>query len=167
LNYWHHCLGLWCLMPLPTIYQLHCFIGGGKSPTCHKSLTNFIRYCCIEYTLSWAGFKLKTLLVIAQVVVNQNYHMIMTTMAPPSLFKISFSYFMFINIIICNISFVTWNHSRYSLYISGFLCIKGLKRDLNQQCGILFDFILTILLFSKQWIIIYVYLCFTGVWFIK
>jgi hypothetical protein len=81
---------------------------------------------------------------------KSNYHMIMTTMAPSSLFKISFSYFMFINIIICNISFVTWNHSRYSLYISGFLCIKGLKRDLNQQCGILFDFILTILLFSKQ-----------------
>jgi hypothetical protein len=29
------------------------FIGGGnrrKSPTCRKSLTNFITYCCIEYT---------------------------------------------------------------------------------------------------------------------
>ena len=34
------------------------FIGGGnkstrrKSPTCRKSLTNFITYCCIEYTSS-------------------------------------------------------------------------------------------------------------------
>jgi len=33
------------------------FIGGGnwstsrKPSTCHKSLTNFITYCCIEYTL--------------------------------------------------------------------------------------------------------------------
>jgi hypothetical protein len=32
------------------------FIGGGnqstqrKPPTCHKSLTNFITQCCIEYT---------------------------------------------------------------------------------------------------------------------
>ena len=29
------------------------FIGGGnrrKPPTCRKSLTNFITYCCIEYT---------------------------------------------------------------------------------------------------------------------
>jgi hypothetical protein len=25
-------------------------IGGGKRPTCRKSLTNFITSCCIEYT---------------------------------------------------------------------------------------------------------------------
>jgi len=44
-----------CLMPLLTIFQLYCafsFIGGGnlriqrKPPTCCKSLTNFITYCC-------------------------------------------------------------------------------------------------------------------------
>jgi hypothetical protein len=43
--------GLWCLMPLATIFQLYRggqFIGGGnqstwrKSPTCRKSLTNLI-----------------------------------------------------------------------------------------------------------------------------
>jgi hypothetical protein len=56
------------------------FIGGGnrnaqrKSPTCHKSLTNFITYCCIEYTSSWAGFELTTLVVICTDCIN--YHTI-------------------------------------------------------------------------------------------
>ena len=49
------------------------FIGRGnqstpRKPTCRKSLTNFIGWCCIEYTSSWAGFTLETLIV--QVVVN-------------------------------------------------------------------------------------------------
>ena len=48
--------GIQCLMPLSTIFQLYhgvSFIGGGnriitwrKPPTSHKSLTNFITYCC-------------------------------------------------------------------------------------------------------------------------
>ena len=44
------------------------FIGGGnqstrrKPPTsCCKSLTNFITWCCIEYTSLWVGWKLTTL----------------------------------------------------------------------------------------------------------
>ena len=35
-----------------------------KQPTCHKSLTNLITLCCIEYTSPWMGFELKTLVVI-------------------------------------------------------------------------------------------------------
>jgi len=66
----------WCLMPLSTIFQLHeyimavSFIGGGnqstqrKPLTCPKSLRNFTTECCIEYTSSWAGFELATLVVI-------------------------------------------------------------------------------------------------------
>jgi hypothetical protein len=48
-------LGLWCLTSLSIIFQL--FRGGQFSwctwripLTCRKSLTNFITYCCIEYT---------------------------------------------------------------------------------------------------------------------
>ena len=40
------------------------FIGGGnrgigrKPPTCRKSLTNFITYCCIKYTSPLVGIEL-------------------------------------------------------------------------------------------------------------
>ena len=51
-------------------YRDNQFIGGGnqsnrwKAPTCHKSLTNFITQCCIEYTSQYTGFELTTLVVI-------------------------------------------------------------------------------------------------------
>ena len=63
------------------------FIGGGnwsKQLSSRKSLTNFITWCCIKYTLSWAGFQLTTLEVIGTDCTDScksNYHTITTTMA--------------------------------------------------------------------------------------
>jgi len=57
LRYWW--FGLWSLTPLSPYFcyiVAVSFIEGGnqntrrKSPTCRKSLTNFITYCCIDYT---------------------------------------------------------------------------------------------------------------------
>jgi len=70
---WHVCL--LCLTPLSTIFQLTyivavSFIGGEnrstlrKPLTCRKLLTNFIIWCCIEYTSPWTGFERTTLVVI-------------------------------------------------------------------------------------------------------
>ena len=66
------------------------FIGVGNQstrrnpPTCRKSLTNFITYCCIDYTLPWTGFELITLVVIGTDYTGNcksNYHMITTMTA--------------------------------------------------------------------------------------
>ena len=66
------------------------FIGGGnrstlrKPPTCHKSLTNFITWCCIEYTSPWAGFELTTLVMIGTDCIGDcisNYQTITATTA--------------------------------------------------------------------------------------
>ena len=63
------------------------FICGGKRSaqrkplTCRKLLTNFITQCCIEYTLSWTGFELTTLVVIGIDCTGScksNYHTITT-----------------------------------------------------------------------------------------
>jgi hypothetical protein len=56
-----------------------------KQPTCCKSLTNFMTYCCIEYTWISMGFELTTLVVIGTNCTGScksNYHTITTTTAP-------------------------------------------------------------------------------------
>jgi hypothetical protein len=63
------------------------FIVGGnwstwrESLTSHKSLTNFITICCIEYTSPWTGFELTTLVVIGTDCIGScnKYHTITTT----------------------------------------------------------------------------------------
>ena len=67
------------------------FIVGGnwstqrKPLTSHKSLTNFITICCIEYTSPWTGFELTTLVVIGSC---NKYHTITTTTASTIQFKV-------------------------------------------------------------------------------
>jgi hypothetical protein len=69
------------------------FIGGGnwsalrKLPTCRKSLTNFVTYCCIEYTSPWTGFELTKLIGTEYTgSCKSNYHTI-TTMTTPDHFE--------------------------------------------------------------------------------
>ena len=48
-----------------------------KPPTCRKSLTNFITYCCVKYTSQYKRFELTTLVVKGTVCTGScksNYH---------------------------------------------------------------------------------------------
>ena len=60
--------GLWYSTQLSTIFQLYRssqFYWWRKlEKTFRKSLTNFITLCCTEYTSSWTGFELTTLVMI-------------------------------------------------------------------------------------------------------
>ena len=82
-------MGLWCLTPLSTIFQLyHGWWNQStrrKPPICSKSLTNFYHIMLYRVHLSRVGFKLTTLVVIGTDCIGShksNYHMITTTTAP-------------------------------------------------------------------------------------
>ena len=93
-------LGLWCLMPLSTIFQI--YRGSQfywwrkpefrrKPSTCCMSLTTFITMLYQAY-LAWAGLELTTLVVIGTDCIcncKSNYHTITTTMAPDRKFKVT------------------------------------------------------------------------------
>ena len=53
-----------------------------KPLTCHKSLTNLITLCCIEYTSQWTGFELTTLVVIGTGSCKSIHHIIIAKNAP-------------------------------------------------------------------------------------
>ena len=59
----HLGLGLWCVMPLSTIFQLYrtiSFIGGGnprEPQTCRKSLTNFYHIMLYRVHLPMSGIR--------------------------------------------------------------------------------------------------------------
>jgi hypothetical protein len=83
------CLVCWCIWFENRYIVAVSFIGGGnqstqrKPPTCRKSLTNFMTWCCIEYTSPGGGWEVTTLVVIGTDCTGSyksKYHTIMTVL---------------------------------------------------------------------------------------
>ena len=83
-------LGLWCWMPLSTIFQLYrgfqiYWRSTRRKPlTCRKSLTRLYHIMLYWVHIAWTGFELTTLVVIGTDCIGSytfNYLMITTTMA--------------------------------------------------------------------------------------
>ena len=95
-------VGLWCLIPLSTIFQLYrgCqFYWWRKPPTCRKSLINFYHIMLYRIHFVWAGFELTMLVVIGTDCIGickSNYHMIMT--APVITLRSSLSSLIFLTL---------------------------------------------------------------------
>ena len=70
---WLGYVRLWCLTLFSAIFQLYHSGQWGncstqrKPPTCSKSLTTFITWCCIEHTSSCMGFEPTMPMIISQV----------------------------------------------------------------------------------------------------
>jgi hypothetical protein len=74
-------LGIWCLMPLSTIFQLYC---GSQFYWWRKPEYKLHHIVLYWVHPTWVGFKLTTLVVIGTDCIGNcksNYHMITTTMA--------------------------------------------------------------------------------------
>ena len=79
----------------PSVSSYSSCMGGVKLPTGRQLLTNFIIYYCIEYTASWSGFQLTTLVIYTDCtgICKSNYHTITTKTNPFKLIQLSSTHY--------------------------------------------------------------------------